>query len=98
MRTAGVMAMWPMPSVEHFSSGASSSGWMTRKYCGSYEFCRVAINRLALSVKEIGEHDLCGQQQRQGKQDYDDGPVDVVVPRPVHPTFAKQFVVVKKQL
>jgi hypothetical protein len=39
--------------MEHFSSGASSSGWMTQKYRGSYEFCTVAKNYLALSEEGL---------------------------------------------
>src|SRR5579863_695602 len=92
------MAIRPRPSVEHFSSGASSSGWITRKYSGVYEFCRVAMNHLTFSIKEFWQNHLRGQQQRQGKEDRDDGPVNDVVPALVYPAFAEQFVIVEQQL
>src|ERR1035437_1570160 len=58
----------------------------------------VAMGHLALSIKKIREHHLRGQEQRQGKENDDDRPVDPVVPWAVDPAVTKQCVIVEKKL
>ena len=48
--------------------------------------------------EEVGEEDLCGEDEREGEEDDDDGPVDPVVPGAVDPAVAEQGAVVEEKL
>src|ERR1017187_7785733 len=55
MRTAGVIAIGPSPSLAHFSSGSSSRGWITRKYSDGISCDLVALQQCHDPLQCLGK-------------------------------------------